>query len=1027
MKNHNYHGNRKPYAAVLCHSSDSAKLEDIFKALEARGLMLCVIDEKRGAGSIISKACGVISVFSESFNSSETLQSLFLSADSAGKTIVPLRADDSALPELFTRLAYTNNSINLSKYSPEEAADRIMTAPCFNPPGVTREQTGAYKRTAAALVAAALAVAAFVGVPLIKNYLSEKAEQERLQAAYEDIESRFGLTAEELAEIKCFCLIGNSLEKDTNEFSDRWAYVYEDWEGDECSWRRNDDGSEVEEGTTDDFSFLTMLPNLRRIILINQSAAELPDLSSLDCLQSVELIDCGFDSLEGLKGCKALNTLEFSLDKVTDLSPLAECPKLNTLNINQSDSLTTLNGLDSLTALRSLSLWCSKLKDISALSSMEKLSYLCIGCNEIRDYSPISSCRLLQELQLENYSETIDLSFLASLSELRHFICRCEGCTNLDGLSRSMQLSTFQLDFTGDTRRVDLSFLKGLSLSQIELNNVRTDFEFLSEGQKLSTLNLCGNGYDFSGIERLGRIQDVVLNLWNNNADSFLSAVSSADIKTVSLYHCGDTDLSLVPETVTSLTLENCDNVSIEGLNCPKLTMLKLNSMNRLSSLTGIQCLESLKELHIVSCVRLNDWSALYERGVKQLYLGKQYSLPDFAQLSFEDAGKLSLDSIPGLTELNCLDGLKDDYAKSHQFILSVKGNELIDLQALERFTARKLTVSPSLEKQAAELVEKGCFSMYYIEESEYDSESSYEDFTLESLDELYSLPDYLLERLKRLYIGGDQVFDDGWFGWNGDPGENCLYTFSSNNDGGNEIEITSGSIKDFSMLSKLTGLEELVLVNQPLESVDGIQYLSGLKRLELVGCDIEDISPVFALSSLEQLRLEDCRRLGSIAGIQNLFRLHELNVTGSHITDFSPLSKLNPNAYKDCGFCLSIMAYQEECMPEEFSFLSAINYYSHLELHGCPGDEFAGYLDNCDIDDLYLFNCFENQNTFQELMGSLGSLKRLTISWNQSIADLSCILNMDGLEYLRVSYDMEDAINSLKGRDYSFELEIEG
>ena len=54
-------------------------------------------------------------------------------------------------------------------------------------------------------------------------------------------------------------------------------------------------------------------------------------------------------------------------------------------------------------------------------------------------------------------------------------------------------------------------------------------------------------------------------------------------------------------------------------------------------------------------------------------------------------------------------------------------------------------------------------------------------------------------------------------------------------------------------------------------------------------------------------------------------------------------------------------------------------------------------------------------------------SLIELAIPWNRDLTDLTPLLSLEDLEYVRVSDDMEKALESLAGQEYGFELEIEG
>ena len=53
--------------------------------------------------------------------------------------------------------------------------------------------------------------------------------------------------------------------------------------------------------------------------------------------------------------------------------------------------------------------------------------------------------------------------------------------------------------------------------------------------------------------------------------------------------------------------------------------------------------------------------------------------------------------------------------------------------------------------------------------------------------------------------------------------------------------------------------------------------------------------------------------------------------------------------------------------------------------------------------------------------------LRGLNISWQEKVTDLKPLLELESLERLRVSQDMQAAIDSLDGKDLRFQLDIEG
>ena len=94
---------------------------------------------------------------------------------------------------------------------------------------------------------------------------------------------------------------------------------------------------------------------------------------------------------------------------------------------------------------------------------------------------------------------------------------------------------------------------------------------------------------------------------------------------------------------------------------------------------------------------------------------------------------------------------------------------------------------------------------------------------------------------------------------------------------------------------------------------------------------------------------------------------------------------------------------------------------------------------DNCRVGCIGCERCFQACNSFidrgssdpnalfAEFVRSHPQLEELNLTWNRGITDLTPLLELENLQEVRVSRDMEQAIRSIEGQGYSFRLEIEG
>ena len=1050
MSNYNYNGNMHPFAAVICHSSDEAQISPLLEELSKAGIRLHVLNEKAAqTDTVLKKSFAVLCVLSESFYGSSQMQDILLKTDSLNKELIPMRLDNTAMPELIARLTYATNSINLEKYSPSEAAARILEAPVMKNPKRTPAQTrfvrtvGIVAAVLASVIAAVTAISAF----------SKPAEVVVPEETPEiNILAQYGLTEEDLAKIRCIVFAGDELIK--GETGDSvWTYLVETDEG----WVRKEGGSILEMGGPEDLSFLQMLPNLQNLVLVNQTAAQLPDLSMLSHLNRVELWNCNFENLEGLSKTRSLNFLHITSDTITDLSPLSELPSLATVNITGCRNLTSLAGFKP-GAMTQFAIISDYISDISGLAECHTLSTLEIHSNSLTDYSALGSCQKLTSVVIDSFdravdfsalgectklrelnlasNHTIDLSFTENLAKLKWLHLDCPNIAGAESVAACTELETFELFVPAEPVYRSFDFLSGLhKLNRIELQGVGTDLEFLqgvtSQDNHKMALALAGPEINWDGLRHVSRFSELNVNTWGNDGSAILDAVRDAEIDHLGLFNCGNVDVTELPSSLKSLNIDYSDITSLEGLPCTQLKNLWLGKCWYLSNLSGLEKLDKLEHLEVWDNLRLTDWSAIYGIPLRHIGLTRQYVLPDFGQLSLMKDADICLHEIPEMTDLSCLDALPDSIVKSGEMNVSALGDEIVNLNALLRFKGNRLEVSPLLEEQAQYLVDEGCFREYAIQYPDENWNMDDVQLKLLSLDELDTLPKALLKYVTELNVADDIVYDMDWDPQIWDEND-VITTYMFNMQTEEKVHVAgTGTALDMEKLSQLTGLRELRLSGQKMDSLDGIQNLEHLEFLTIVNCDIPDYSAIFALDSLELLRL-DGSNFTSLQGIQNLSNLMNLSLKTAEIDDLTPLEEMTfSKRAAEEGFTLILPeAWMVSQYPTDLSALAAVPKYDVLNINSYHGVDWVGFIAGKDIWCAQFLNMFsgpDGQDKFEEFVENAGFIGMMNLCWNDEITDLSCLTKLEGLQRVDVSPNMEKAIRSLEGVDYQFELRIEG
>ena len=200
---------------------------------------------------------------------------------------------------------------------------------------------------------------------------------------------------------------------------------------------------------------------------------------------------------------------EISYEKpFSDLQWFCNLEKVNLYNCN----VQSLEGVEALTALKTLWVSDNCITDITPVSRLTGLvDFHCVG-NDIEDYTPVGELVHLESLEIGNTSETeADITFVAGLTDLKALCARNCGISDISVLSGLTQLEELDL---GKNRISDISPLQNMqNLTEVCLdhNNI-VDISPLENRQKLTRLNLENNQIsDITPLYGLHALTDIEL------------------------------------------------------------------------------------------------------------------------------------------------------------------------------------------------------------------------------------------------------------------------------------------------------------------------------------------------------------------------------------------------------------------------------------------------------------------------------------------------------------------------------------
>ena len=346
-----------------------------------------------------------------------------------------------------------------------------------------------------------------------------------------------------------------------------------------------------------DFTLLAEMPSLRQVFL---DGCVVGDLSFATMLPLVwELTARG--------------------GQISDLSPLADCSKLEILDLGGNPALTNLAVLNGLTNLDSLALDSTSISNISFMKVMPGLRYLNIWGNAVHDLSPLTNCFYLDQLEGGN-NQITDAALLAS-------------CTNLGGLG----LADNQLNNVG--------FIAGLwklSFLNVESNPIHD----LSPLAGLTNLYWLATGW--TGVTNLAPIADLT------------------KLDTLYVWNLGVSNLSYLA-ALTNLTLFSAGQNGITNLppypHLSKLVQLSLEG-NPLANINFVAGMTNLQEAFFGRC-GITDLTPLTGRtNLLRLHLEQNRisaiaplaGLPYLASINLYDNNLQNITLLSGLTNLQDLD-----------------------------------------------------------------------------------------------------------------------------------------------------------------------------------------------------------------------------------------------------------------------------------------------------------------------------------------------------------------------------------
>ena len=305
-------------------------------------------------------------------------------------------------------------------------------------------------------------------------------------------------------------------------------------------------------------------------------------------LQTVTLEDLdSLASVDGLSGCTGLQTLKlWRLELLASVAGLSGCAGLQTLTLEDLNSLASVDGLSGCTGLQTLTLSrLDSLASVDGLSGCAGLQTLTLKhLDSLASVDGLSGCAGLQTLTLEWLDSLASVDGLSGCTGLQTLtLWRLESLASVAGLSGCAGLQTLTLQYLDSLASVDslsgCAGLQTLTLSRLD-SLASVDVFSGCAGLQTLTLSRLDSLASVDSLSGCAGLQTLTL--------SRLNSLASVD----GLSGCAG---------LQTLTLEDLKSLaSVDGLSgCAGLQSLEFKEesvlMDKLASMPDLSALVSLK------------------------------------------------------------------------------------------------------------------------------------------------------------------------------------------------------------------------------------------------------------------------------------------------------------------------------------------------------------------------------------------------------------------------------------------------
>jgi Leucine-rich repeat (LRR) protein len=226
-----------------------------------------------------------------------------------------------------------------------------------------------------------------------------------------------------------------------------------------------------------DTSGVIVPADIASLTALDARGYQIAGLGGIECFTELTDVDFGLGggtstiaNLEPLRYLRKLQVVNLSNNPLTDLSPLAQLPLLETLDLRNSLNGNDLSPLAKAPSLKTLTLRNTTLGNLTPLGSISTLEDLDLTSAQLSQPATLSALKNVTQLTLSNVLS--DATPLATLTQLEHLDVGNKALSNFDKLAPLVNLTWLHAESASITSATAVTNMKKLTELDFAFNDI---------------------------------------------------------------------------------------------------------------------------------------------------------------------------------------------------------------------------------------------------------------------------------------------------------------------------------------------------------------------------------------------------------------------------------------------------------------------------------------------------------------------------------------------------------------------------